>query len=131
MWAHLNPVRDFLHATYPAVSVIHFLSDGPCTQYKQKGNFLLFSSEAAKRGMKGGTWNFFEANHSKGAPDSVGGALKRAADRLVTNGRDIPNAHELYKAKRCQKMEFIGKVEMSLGKGVCSNIKMIFIQGPS
>ncbi len=48
--------------------------------------------------MKCGTWNFFEASHGKGAPDGMGGALKRTADMMVTNGRDIPDAHELYKA---------------------------------
>jgi hypothetical protein len=31
--------------THPEVSVLHFFSDGPRTQYKQKGNFFLFSTE--------------------------------------------------------------------------------------
>ncbi|KAI4893799.1 hypothetical protein NFI96_020780, partial [Prochilodus magdalenae] len=31
-------------------------------------------------GFTAGTWNFFEASHGKGAPDGVGGALKRRAD---------------------------------------------------
>nr|XP_046230013.1 uncharacterized protein LOC124051031 [Scatophagus argus] len=97
IWDHMNPVLDYLQATYPQVSVLHFLSDGPCTQYKQKGNFFLFSTELARRSLKGGTWNFFEASHGKGAPDGVGGTLKRTADKLVTNGRDIPDARELYK----------------------------------
>jgi len=98
IWEHMNRVLNYLQATYPDVSVLHFLSDGPCTQYKQKGNFFLFSTELARQGLKGGTWNFFEASHGKGAPDGVGGTLKRTADKLVTNGRDIPDAHELYKA---------------------------------
>ncbi len=72
IWEHMNPVLNYLQATYPDVSVLHFLSDGPCTQYKQKGNFFLFSTELARRGLKGGTWNFFEATHLKGAPDGVG-----------------------------------------------------------
>lgn len=33
--------------------------------------------------FKGITWNFFEASHGKGAPDGVGGALKKLADRIV------------------------------------------------
>lgn len=100
IWEHLNPVLDHLQATYPGVSTRHFLSDGPCTQYKQKGNFYLFSIELARRGLAGGTWNYFEAGHGKGAPDGVGGTLKRTADNLVSKGRDIPNAQELYKALR-------------------------------
>lgn len=62
--------------------------------YKQKGNFL-FSTGLARRSLKGGTWNFFEASHGKRAV--LGATLKRTADKLVTNGRNIPDAHELYK----------------------------------
>ncbi|KAL7381234.1 hypothetical protein ABVT39_002539 [Epinephelus coioides] len=98
IWEHLNPVLDYVQATYPEISVIHFFSDGPCTQYKQKGNFFLFSTELEKRGIKAGTWNFFEASHGKGAPDGVGAALKRTADMLISHGQDIRDAHELFKA---------------------------------
>jgi len=87
--------------------VIHFFSDGPCTQYKQKGNFFLFSTELAKRGIKAGTWNFFEASHGKGAPDGVGAALKRTADRLISHGRDIQGAHELFEALLEIKLFFV------------------------
>ncbi len=34
----------------------------------------------------------------KGAPDGVGGVLKRTADRLVSEGKDIPNARQLYES---------------------------------
>ena len=44
------------------------------------------------------TWNFMEAGHGKGAPDGVGGVLKRTADSLVTHGKDIPDAHILYES---------------------------------
>ena len=94
----MAPVLDYVQTTYPLVSDLHFLRDGPCTQYKQKRNLYLFSTELSRRGLKGGTWNFFEASHGKGAPDGVGGALKRTADKLVNTGRDIPDAHELFKA---------------------------------
>ena len=43
------------------------------------------------------TWNFTEAGHGKGAPDGVGGLLKRTADRLVAHGRDITNADDFVK----------------------------------
>ncbi|KAK2840949.1 hypothetical protein Q7C36_012528 [Tachysurus vachellii] len=98
IWEHLNHLLDYVQATHPEVSVIHFFSDGPCTQYKQKGNFFLFSTELVKRGIKAGTWNFFEASHGKGAPDGVGAALKRTADMLISHGRDIQDAHELFEA---------------------------------
>ncbi|CAG6016110.1 unnamed protein product, partial [Menidia menidia] len=37
-----------------------------------------------------------EKSHGKGAPDGVGGVLKRTADRLVSEGKDIPNPKRLY-----------------------------------
>lgn len=56
----------------------------------------MLSTELFKKGFKKGTWSFFEAGHGKGAPDGVGGVLKRTADRLVSEGKDIPNAKQLY-----------------------------------
>ena len=37
-------------------------------------------------------WHFFEAEHGKGASDGIGGALKRTADRMVSQRRDIRSA---------------------------------------
>ncbi|KAL2085048.1 hypothetical protein ACEWY4_020566 [Coilia grayii] len=98
IWVHLSPILDEVKKTHPSVEVVHFFSDGPTTQYRQKGNFFLFSTELLNRGFKRGTWNFFEASHGKGAPDGVGGLLKRTADRLVSHGHDIPTAEHLYHA---------------------------------
>lgn len=36
-------------------------------------------------------WIYTEPGHGKGAPDGVGGCLKRTADNLVSQGTDIPN----------------------------------------
>lgn len=96
IWTHLSPVLDYVKTHHPSVSLVHFFSDGPCTQYRQKGNFYMFSTELFKKGFKKGTWSFFEASHGKGAPDGVGGVLKRTADRLVSEGKDIQNAKQLY-----------------------------------
>ncbi|XDV36664.1 hypothetical protein PO909_006404 [Leuciscus waleckii] len=71
-------------------------SDGPANQYRQKGNFYLLSTEPYKLGFENINWNYFEAEHGKGAPDGVGGALKRSADRAIKHGEDIPNALILY-----------------------------------
>ena len=97
IWAHLDPILQLLKDTYPAVKTLHFFSDGPATQYKQKGNFFLLSTEPLSKGFSVVNWNFFEASHGKGALDGVGGAIKRAADRLVSHGKDIPNAESLYR----------------------------------
>lgn len=92
----VHPVLDMIKTKFPEVSCLHFFSDGPATQYRQKGNFFLLSREPFKNGFQEVTWSFFEANHGKGAPDGVGGTLKRSADRLVCMGIDIPSAEMLY-----------------------------------
>lgn len=98
IWAHLYPILDEVKASHPSIEVVHFFSDGPTTQYRQKGNFYLLTTELVNRGFKRGTWNFLEASHGKGAPDGVGGLLKRTADRLVSQGHDIGSAEDLYSA---------------------------------
>lgn len=96
IWAHLDPVLGMIRQRYPEVKKLHFFSDGPATQYRQKGNFYILSTEPFKLGFENINWNYFEAGHGKGAPDGVGGALKRSADRAIKHGEDIPNALILY-----------------------------------
>ena len=59
---------------------------------------IYFCTKLHQCGFQSGTWNFFEASHGKGAPDGVGGLLKRTADRLVSHGKDIPNAELFFNA---------------------------------
>ncbi len=95
---HLSPVLDLVKSSDLNVTVVHFFSDGPSTQYRQKGNFYLFCTKLKQYGFQSGTWNFLEASHGKGAPDGIGGFLKRTADGLVSHGKDIPNAELLFGA---------------------------------
>ncbi|XP_048243037.1 uncharacterized protein LOC125375972 [Haliotis rufescens] len=92
VWTHMKPVLEEIRGTNPQVETIHFFSDGPVTQYRQKGNFFLFSTIPFQNGFTSSTWNFNESGHGKGIPDAVGGSLKRSADRLVLHGHDITNA---------------------------------------
>ncbi|CAC5405966.1 unnamed protein product [Mytilus coruscus] len=45
VWAFMDPILDKLLQENKDVDTVHFFSDGPATQYKQKGNFLLFTHE--------------------------------------------------------------------------------------
>lgn len=74
----------------------HVFSDGPAIQYKQMGNFYLLSKEPFNKGFKDISWNFFQASQGKGAPDGVGGTLKRSADKIDHHGGDIPNAEAVF-----------------------------------
>ena len=76
--------------------VLNFFSDGPTTQYRQKGNFYLLSTLLQERGIRLGTWNFHEAGHGKDVPDGVGAAIKRNAEQVVRSGIDFTDAYTLY-----------------------------------
>ena len=45
IWAHLSPILEGIKDRFPGIESVEFFSDGPTTQYKQKGNFYLFSTE--------------------------------------------------------------------------------------
>lgn len=88
---------------YNNIDTIHFFSDGPCSQYRQKGNLQLFSHQLVDHGFKYATWNYHEAGHGKGAPDGVGAALKRSADFIILHGSDIRNASDFVRQIRNQE----------------------------
>lgn len=94
--AHLHPVIVDLKDMVKNVKTVHFLSDGPVTQYRNRKMFQLWVLYlAVELGATEMTWNFSEAGHGKGAPDGVGGSVKRLADRYVARGYDVPNLDKL------------------------------------
>ena len=95
-WAHLDPVLRNIREKYPDAKHIHFISDGPTSQYRNRTFFYLASTVPFIHGFQWVTWNYTEASHGKGAPDGVGGALKNLADRIVSYGTSIPDADALY-----------------------------------
>lgn len=98
IWQYLEPVLNYMQSEHPNVDTLHCFSDGPCTQYRQKGNFFLFSTKLFEKKFKAGTWNFSEAGHGKGAADGIGAVLKRTADRLVSLHADITTPQMLFHA---------------------------------
>ncbi|XP_064613992.1 uncharacterized protein LOC135477727 [Liolophura sinensis] len=93
-WAHLSPVLDDLSAR--GIRVLHFVSDGPTTQYRNKTNFYLLSTlPFTKWGFQRLTYNFLEAAHGKGPADGIGAAVKNGADRLVAQGEDVLSVTQL------------------------------------
>ena len=107
IWAHLKPVLEDIKKRYPHKSSIEFFSDGPSSQYRQRFNFFMFSSEIYRLGFSKAEWNFFEAGHGKGVPDAVGGAIKRKADQKVKFGSTIMSAKSFVKClKKSQTQLF-------------------------
>ena len=99
IWAHLHPVFDWVQKELPHIKTVHFFSDGPATQYKQKNNFYLIATRFFEQyRFESLTWNFFESGHGKGAADGIGGSIKRLADHFVASGHDIIDASEFFEA---------------------------------
>lgn len=78
------------------IDTLHVLSDGPVTQYRNRANCYLLSSVPYTWGLKQITWNYSERAHGKGAPDGVGGAVKRMADNHVHGGQDLKSPKDVY-----------------------------------
>ncbi|CAH0559354.1 unnamed protein product [Brassicogethes aeneus] len=94
--AHLNLLVGKIKNNVPNLKTIHFASDGPSTQYRNKSMFYLASSYLSKvLNVENMFWHFSEAGHGKGAPDGVGGSLKRSADGLVGRGTDLSSLEVL------------------------------------
>ena len=97
IWAHLMPVLEQIMPS-TEIHTVHFVSDGPTTQYRNQSNFGLTQVIPFGMGYRNVTWNFLEAGHGKGPADGIGGSIKRSADRFVANGSDITNAATMYRA---------------------------------
>ncbi|GBO02173.1 ERI1 exoribonuclease 3, partial [Araneus ventricosus] len=109
---HLKPILQELVVQVPQLETLHILSDGPSTQYKNKKIFYLLGTFIAREtGAFRCVWHFSETGHGKGAPDGVGGTLKRTADNIIAQGHDITGQDEF----------------VSLLKSSCPGIKVIGI----
>lgn len=89
----MEPSLKELRTTNPQIETIHFISDGPLTQYRNKGNFYLLSTVPFLFGFVHITWNYSEKYHGKCAPDGVGAAVKREADQYVLRGGELQTPH--------------------------------------
>ena len=94
-WALLQPVLQKLCELKPSVKRIHFQSDGPLTQYKNKTNFYLFHFFSNKFNLTRTTWNYTTAGHGKSSADGIGGNVKNMCDNAVSNGTDVHCAQDM------------------------------------
>jgi len=97
IWAHMRPILTKIKYKYPDITVVHFISDSPSSQYRcVKNLYLMKTLMHQEYGFQHVTWNYTEAGHGKGPADGIGGVLKRTADEVVNAGNDIPDAATLY-----------------------------------
>ncbi|CAH0718060.1 unnamed protein product, partial [Brenthis ino] len=92
IWEHLVPVLNFVSGNISVLETLHFISDLPSAQYRNRKIFYVMAKlHWDYKSLQRVVWNYSEKGHGKGAPDSVGGVLKIAADRIVAEGNDFPN----------------------------------------
>lgn len=97
VWAHLKPIFQWAFKLNPNLKYIHMQSDGVVSQYKNKTMFYIIAKKLQHflPNLQVFTWNYSESGHGKGAPDGIGGTLKRTADKKVSHGKDVENLAQL------------------------------------
>jgi len=87
--AHLSPILQKF--VTPDIKKIHFQSDSPSTQYRNKTWFYVLSHHlpAMYPRIEIIVHNYSEAGHGKAPPDGVGACVKTVADDAVKNGDDV------------------------------------------
>nr|XP_049691735.1 uncharacterized protein LOC126053531 [Helicoverpa armigera] len=123
--AHLKPIIAMIKTLVPNLKRLHVLSDGPSTQYKNKTMFHLIAAYLGEETQANNImWHFSESGHGKGAPDGVGGCLKRTADKHVAKGNDVSNIDEFIECvhESCKGIEVI-KIDDTTAKEIEVKIK--------
>lgn len=119
VWAHMEPVLLKAASKHPNTKVIHFFSDGPSSQYKNRYNIFLMKTLVPRYygKLEKMTWNYTEAGHGKGPMDGIGGVLKRRADETVNHGKDITSAQEFVDIlKNTTKIDLMTIPDESFGR---------------
>ena len=80
--AFIDDIIPYLKEIDPDLRRIHYWSDSPTSQYRNKHIFDLVSNHKEKYNLNA-RWNYFEAGHGKGPCDGLGGTCKRLADEAT------------------------------------------------
>ena len=99
VYAVVKPLISALKVKLPGLRRVHFITDSPTSQYRNKTMFHLVATAKKLLGVEVSR-TYFEAGHGKGPSNGVGGAVKRVADQEVNKGSLIQNAWDLYKVMR-------------------------------
>lgn len=70
------------------LTVIHYWSDSPSSQYRNKFMFDAVANHEVLYGCRA-RWNYFESGHGKGPCDGLGGTCKRMADEAIRSGKAV------------------------------------------
>lgn len=86
--AIIKKVVEHVKKSDSNVKGMHFWTDSPTSQYRNKTMFDIISRLKVEYGIMG-SWHYFESGHGKGPCDGVGGTTKRNADNAIKQGKTI------------------------------------------
>lgn len=92
-YAFLRKLIDELKQLFPNLKSIHFVSDSPSSQYRNKNIVEMLSRSYQLWGVNT-SWTWLETGHGKGPCDGVGGSIKRKMDDLVKRGEVVRSSDE-------------------------------------
>lgn len=103
MYAILRKLVPELKSIVPEVKYIHYFTDSPTSQYRNKTIFHILTQHEKEFGIPA-SWHYFEAGHGKGPCDGVGGTTKRMADEAVKQQKaTIQDADDFFLWTQAQK----------------------------
>lgn len=90
--AHLEPILSSYFSKFPDIKYVHFMSDSPSNQYRNKRMFWLITQKipVTHGNIQKITYNFSETGHGKGPADGIGAVVKRALDDSVKYDTGCP-----------------------------------------
>ena len=92
----LKKLISELKMLVPDIRRIHYLTDSPTSQYRNKSIFRLILTHKEEFGVQA-RWNYLESGHGKGPCDGLGASVKRSADNAIKHGKaSIQNASDFF-----------------------------------
>ena len=103
----------------PAVSCIHYWTDSPTSQYRNKYIFYEVANHKQIHDIDS-KWNYFESGHGKGPCDGLGGVTKRMADDAVNTGKaTIQSAQDFFAWTQSETCNLQSIKFLFIDKAVC------------
>jgi hypothetical protein len=92
----LQKVVPLLKSHFSALKKLHYLTNSPSSQYRNKTIFHLVCDHEEEFGIKV-RWNYLETGHGNGPCDGLGASVKLIADMAVKQQKcTIQDASDLY-----------------------------------
>lgn len=129
VYAFIDAIIPELKKIDPELLKLHYWTDSPSSQYRNRFIFNILSKHEALYGCAA-QWNYFEAGHGKSACHGLGGTTKRLADEAIRQGNaTIQDAHDFYawalqSNMRDVKFVFVGKDACKIKADEFSNLSI-------